>query len=81
MLHSKKKTEIITDFEKNKILLAFIGFLWFYTVYPGPFIPGFDPMFYSITLVASILIMIPICLMLFFWSLNPPASDIRKTKD
>ena len=52
-----------------------------YTVYPGPFIPGFDPMFYWISLVAAILIMIPICLMLFFWSLNPPAVDIKKTKD
>lgn len=77
----KRKLRFTQILKKNKILLGFIGFLWFYTVYPGPFIPGFDPMFYWISLVAAILIMIPICLMLFFWSLNPPTSDIRKTKD
>ena len=77
----KRKLGISQILKKNKILLGFIGFLWFYTVYPGPFIPGFDPMFYWISLVTAILIMIPICLMLFFWSLNPPASDIKKTKD
>ena len=28
---------------RNKILLGFIGFMWVYTVYPIPFIPGLDP--------------------------------------
>ena len=67
MFHSEKKTEILTAFEEKQDFIRIIGFLWFYTVYPGPFIPGFDPMFYWISLVAAILIMIPICLMLFFW--------------
>ena len=67
--------------KKNKVLLGFIGFLWFYAVYPGPFIPGLEPGFYWLTLAAIVIIMIPICLMLFFWSLNPPASDIKKSKD
>ena len=66
--------------KKNKLVLVFVSFLWFYVVYPGPFIPGLDPMFYTITLVAAILIMIPVCLALFFWSLNPPASDVKKRK-
>lgn len=64
--------------KKNKIVLVFIGFLWFYAVYPGPFLPGLDPGFYTITLVALLLIMIPVCLALFFWSLNPPSSDLRR---
>ena len=52
--------------------------MWFYAVFPGPFIPRLDPMFYTITLVALLLIMTPICLALFFWSLNPPTSDVKK---
>ena len=52
--------------KKNKLVLVFVSFLWFYAVYPGPFLPGLDPMFYTITLVALLLIMIPICLALFF---------------
>ena len=66
--------------KKNKMVLVFVSLLWFYAVYPGPFIPGLDPMFYSITLVAALLIMIPVCLAMFFWSLNPPASDVKKRK-
>jgi len=66
--------------KKNKAVLAFVSLLWFYAVFPGPFIPGLDPMFYTITLVALLLIMTPICLALFFWSLNPPTSDVKKRK-
>ena len=44
----------------------------------GRFLPGLDPTFYTISLVAAALIMIPICLALFFWSLNPPNSDIGR---
>jgi len=32
-------------------------------------------------LIAAILIIIPLSLALFFWSLNPPASDLKKEKD
>jgi hypothetical protein len=66
---------------KNKTLLVFIGFLWLYAVFPGPFIPGLDPTFYTISLVAALLITIPICFALFFWSLNPPKSDLKNRKD
>ena len=75
MLHSQKKAAPKQILKKNKILLVFAGFLWFYAVYPGPFLPGLDPGFLLITLVAALLIMIPIGLALFFWSLNPPSSD------
>lgn len=67
--------------KKNKVVLVFIGFLWLYAVFRGPFFPGLDPTFYTITLVAALLIMIPIGLALFFWSLNPPKSDVKKRKD
>lgn len=67
--------------KKNKIVLAFIGILWLYAVFPGPFIPGLDPTFYTISLVAALLIMIPIGFAIFFWSLNPPKSDVKKRKD
>lgn len=67
--------------KKNKIVLGFIGFLWFYAVYPGPFLPGLDPNFYYLTLIAAVLIMIPVGLALFFWSLHPPSSDLKKEKD
>jgi len=60
---------------------VFIAFLWIYAVFPGPFIPGLDPTFYTISLVAALLIMIPIGFALFFWSLNPPKSDVKKRKD
>ena len=62
-------------------MLVFVSLLWFYAVFPGPFIPGLDPMFYTITLVASLLIMTPICLALFFGSLNPLTSDVKKEKN
>ena len=64
--------------KKNKLVLIFVGILWGYAVYPGPFLPGLDPGFYTITLMALLLIMIPICLAMFFWSLNPPSSDLKK---
>ncbi len=67
--------------KKNKIILIFIGFLWLYAVFPGPFYPGLDPNFYAISIVAAILIMIPIGFALFFWSLEPPKSDLKKRKD
>lgn len=66
--------------KRNKIVLVFIGVLWLYAVYPGPFIPGLNPTFYTITVIAAIMIMIPVGLALFFWSLNPPASDVRRYK-
>ena len=67
--------------KKNKAVLVFVGFLWFYAVYPGPFLPGLDPGFYTITLIAAILIIIPVGLAMFFWSLNRPTSDVRKRRD
>jgi len=67
--------------QKNKIVLVFVGILWLYAVFPGPFMPGLDPTFYTISLVAALLIMIPIGFALFFWSLNPPKSDVKKRKD
>ena len=42
----RKKLGIFRVIKKNKILLGFIAFVWFYAVYPGPFIPGLDPTFY-----------------------------------
>jgi len=67
--------------KKNKPVLILVGLLWLYAVFPGPFIPGLDPTFYTISLVAALLIMIPVCLALFFWSLNPPKSDLKSRKD
>ena len=67
--------------KRNKILVGCIGLLWFYAVFPGPFFPGIDPTYYYTTLIAAILIMIPLGLAMSFWSLNPPASDIKKEKD
>jgi len=66
--------------KKNKIVVVFIGFLWLYAVFPGPFFPVPDPTFYTIALVVALLIMIPIGLAFFFWSLDPPKSDIRKRR-
>ncbi|NIP62748.1 MAG: hypothetical protein GWN01_06475 [Nitrosopumilaceae archaeon] len=77
----KRKLGIKQLLKKNKIILGFVGFLWFYAVYPGPFIPGIDPTYYTATLIAAVLIMIPLGLALFFWSLNPPSSDLKKEKD
>ena len=67
--------------KKNKPILIFVGLLWLYAVFPGPFIPGLDPTFYTVSLVAALLIMIPICFALFFWSLNPPKSDLKSKRD
>lgn len=66
---------------KNKAVLAFAGALWLYAVFPGPLMPGLDPGFYAISVVAAVLIMVPVCLAMFFWSLNPPTSDARKRRD
>ena len=66
--------------KKNKAILIFAGFLWLYAVFPGPLIPGLDPGFYAISIVAAVLIMIPLGLVMFFWSLNPPTSDARRKK-
>ena len=66
---------------KNKVILIFVGFLWLYAVFPGPFYPGLDPTFYTISLVAAVLIMIPVGFALFFWSLEPPKSDLKKRRD
>ena len=53
-----------------------------YTLYfQAPFFPGLDFTFYTITVVAAILIRIPIGLALFFWSINPPKSDVKKRED
>jgi hypothetical protein len=78
---TKKKLGWKQLVRKNKAVLIFVGILWLYAVFPGPFIPGLDPTFYSISIVAAVLIMIPICFALFFWSLNPPKSDLKKRKD
>jgi len=66
--------------KKNKPILIFVGFLWLYPVFSGPFIPGLDPTFYTISLVAALLIMIPVCLALFFWSLIPQSPILRVEK-
>ena len=52
--------------KKNRVVLIFVAFLWLYAVFPGPLIPGLDPGFYTISLVAALLIMIPVGLALFF---------------
>jgi uncharacterized membrane protein len=77
----KRKLSPRQILKKNKIVLIFIGFFWFYAVFTGQFFPGIYHNFYFITLIAAILIMIPIGLALFFWSLNPPSSDLKKEKD
>jgi hypothetical protein len=63
-------------FKRNKVLLGFIAFVWAYAVFPIPLIPGLDPTFYWITFAAALLFMIPVGFMIFFWSRNPPASDV-----
>lgn len=65
---------------KNKLIVIFAACLWFYAVFPGPFFPGLDPAFYTVSIVAAVLIMIPICMAMFFWSLNPPNSDLKKRR-
>jgi len=78
---SKKRLGWKKLVKKNRVVLIFVAFLWLYAVFPGPFIPGLNPMFYTISIVVAVLIMIPIVLALFFWSLNPPKSDLKKRKD
>jgi len=78
---SKRRLNWKQILRKNKVVLISVSFLWIYAVFPGPFIPGLDPMFYAISIVAAVLIMIPIGLALFSWSLNPPKSDLKKRKD
>ena len=78
MLYTKKEGNMCSQIKRNKILLGFVAFLWLFAVFPGPFIPNLDPTFYTATLIAAILFMIPVGFMLFFWSLNPPTSDIKK---
>jgi len=77
----KRKLGIKKLLRRNKLVLALMGFLWFYAVLPGPFFPGIDSSYYYTTLIAAILIIIPLSLALFFWSLNPPVSDLKKEKD
>ncbi|AFS81162.1 hypothetical protein NKOR_06415 [Candidatus Nitrosopumilus koreensis AR1] len=76
----KRKLSVKQLIRKNKLVFIFVGFLWLYAVFPGPFLPGLDPGFYAISVVAAVLIMIPVCLAMFFWSLNPPKSDVKKRK-
>lgn len=74
----KRKLGVKKLLKRNKMVLGFAAFLWAWAVFPGPFIPDLDPTYYVITLVAALLILIPLCLALFFWSLSPPKSDLRK---
>lgn len=74
----KKRTLGWNVIKKNKIIIAFIAFLWIYAVFPGPFLPGLGSTFYWATLIAAILFTIPLGFMLFFWSRTPPSSDIKK---
>ena len=77
----KRKLTVKQLIRKNRLVFVFIGFLWFYAVFPGPFMPGLEGGFYIISVVAAVLILIPVCLAMFFWSLNPPKSDVKKRKD
>ena len=77
---SKRRLHWKQLIRKNKAVLIFVGLLWLYAVFPGSLIPGLDPGFYAISVLAGVLIMVPICLILFFWSLHPPASDLRKRR-
>ncbi|WP_428323930.1 hypothetical protein [Nitrosopumilus sp.] len=77
----KRKLSAKQLIRKNRLVFVFIGILWFYAVFPGPFMPGLEGEFYVISVVAAILILIPVCLAMFFWSLNPPKSDVKKRKD
>ena len=74
----KRRMGVKKLLKRNKVMLGFIAFLWLFAVFPGPFIPGLDPAYVTATLIAAVLFMIPIGFMLFFWSLNPPTSDLRK---
>jgi uncharacterized membrane protein len=72
----KKKLGWKTLIKRNKIVFGFVGFVWFYAVFPGPLIPGLHQGYYLIFVITGIVCMIPLCLMMFFWSRYPPASDV-----
>ncbi len=46
--------------KKNKWIVVFVAFLWLYAVFPDPFMPRLDPTFYTISIVAAVLIIIPV---------------------
>ncbi len=62
--------------KRNKMIWGFLVFIWFYAVFPGPFIPGLHSGYYVVFVIAAVLCMIPLGLMMFFWSKNPPSSDV-----
>lgn len=62
--------------KKNKIIVGFVAFIWFYAVFPGPLIPGLHEGYYLIFVITAVVCMIPLCLALFFWSRHPPSSDL-----
>ncbi|NHI02931.1 hypothetical protein DYY67_0052 [Candidatus Nitrosotalea sp. TS] len=64
-------------FKRNKIILGFIAFVWAYTVFPVPLIKGIDPTFYWVCFGVAVTIMIPIGFAMFFWSREPPVSDLK----
>jgi len=72
----KRKLGWKSIIKKNKIIVGFVVFVWFYAVFPGPLIPGLHQGYYIIFVIAGIVCMIPLCLMMFFWSRYPPASDV-----
>ncbi len=74
---SKKRLSWKEIIKKNKIIVGFVVFIWFYAVFPGPLIPGLHEGYYVVFVIAAIVCMIPLCLMMFFWSINPPASDVK----
>lgn len=63
--------------KKNKLIVGFVAFIWFYAVFPGPLMPGLHSGYYVVFVIAGIVCMIPLCLMMFFWSINPPSSDVK----
>ncbi len=72
----KRKLGLKSIIKKNKIIVGFVAFVWFYAVFPGPLIPGLHQGYYVVFVIAAIVCMIPLCLMMFFWSRSPPASDV-----
>ncbi|TBR12365.1 MAG: hypothetical protein EPO62_00260 [Candidatus Nitrosotenuis sp.] len=74
---SKKRLSWKEIVKKNKIIVGFVIFIWFYAVFPGPLIPGLHEGYYVVFVIAAVVCMIPLCLMMFFWSINPPASDVK----
>jgi hypothetical protein len=72
----KKKLGWKETIKRNKIIVGFVAFIWFYAVFPGPLIPGLHQGYYVVFVIAAIVCMIPLGLALFFWSRNPPSSDV-----